>query len=520
VTEPFDLAVLAGGPGRPPPPTDSYRLRRVVFLGAVRLEGGSLHAPVRIVAARFAAGLSLRQCEVAALALSGSDLEGPVSLENCRFEGFSPFEGNHFRAAARFHLVEFGRRPSFRDSTFDGPAEFLECKFATGEPPGKAASFTNVVFGGPVSFNNSLFQSRARFQSVLFAKDASFLNVRMPAGAVFRGCHFEGDAEFRFCRLGAADFGDRDNVTLFARRADFRGCEIESATFDYAELRGETSFVSARFGGGGASFRSANLGGPSADLAGMTSDGPLDLGQAQFPNLGFDWRGIKGSILAAQPDVGTLAALHARASALGDNEARLDIGDYLARQRFAEAVAAPLPSLRDAPLGFVDALGQRLAHYGEWVLWGWPTGYGTKLGRALLLALLIWIAVSLPLAWVPGLLARVGPELASSTNAPPLHDPFPLDSAAAGAESPATKAPTSRLGRVRGALAFGFRLLFKVGGGDVRFVAAGMDAAHIRAWRRYFVVIWALGSGLLLILTLTLANTSPMIQKLIGSLFP
>lgn len=59
----------------------------------------------------------------------------------------------------------------------------------------------------------------------------------------------------------------------------------------------------------------------------MKSDGPLDLGQAQFPNLGFDWRGIKGSILAAQPDVGTLAALHTRASALGDNEARLDIGD-------------------------------------------------------------------------------------------------------------------------------------------------------------------------------------------------
>lgn len=193
-----------------------------------------------------------RQIETALLRQARRDLcgsaPGPVQVKPAcasaalaaaaEFEGFSPFEGNRFHAAARFHLVEFGRRPSFRDSTFDGPAEFLECKFATGEPPGKAASFTNVVFGGPVSFNNSLFHSRARFQSVLFAKDASFVNVRMPAGAVFRGCHFEGDAEFRFCRLGAADFGDRDNVTLFARRADFRGCEIESATFDYAELRG------------------------------------------------------------------------------------------------------------------------------------------------------------------------------------------------------------------------------------------------------------------------------------------
>ncbi len=515
VTEPLDLARLAGGQGQPTPPAEGFRLSRVVFAGDLTLESGKLSVPLRIAHARLTEALILRQCELAALALTDSDLEGPVEIEDCRFVGPSPFTGNRFHAAARFHLVEFRRRPSFSDSVFSGPAELLECAFATREPPAKAASFTDVVFAGPVSFNGSVFHSQARFQSVLFKQDAAFLNVRMPAGAVFRSCHFEGDAELRFCRIARADFGNRDNLTHFARRADFRGCEIASAGFDYAELRGETSFASARFGPGGASFRFANLGGPSADFSGARCDGPLDFANAELPNLRLDWRELKDAILKARPDARTLAALQSRASALGDNEARLDIGDHLARQRFAEALAEPLPSPAAQPLAFVDALGRRLAHYAEWVFWGWPTGYGTKMGRILVLALLVWIAVSLPLAWVPGLLARVGPERALSADSPPIYEPLRLDPAA-----PAPRSPATRLARILDALRFGFRLLFKVGAGDMRFVSAEPRSRCTRAWRHWFFGLWNLGSGLLLLLTLTLANTSPVVEKLIGSLFP
>jgi hypothetical protein len=38
--------------------------------------------------------------------------------------------------------------------------------------------------------------------------------------------------------------------------------------------------------------------------------------------------------------------------------------------------------------------------------------------------------------------------------------------------------------------------------------------------RPYFLTLWHLGSGLLLLVTLTLANTSPVINKLVGELFP
>ena len=115
--------------------------------------------------------------------------------------------------------------------------------------------FPDVRFEGAVLFNNSSFGTGARFQSVLFAGDASFLNVHMYAVAAFLGCHFKGDAEFCFCRMGDARFGDLDDITLFAVRADLRSGEFASAGFGFAGMRGETSLMDVRPGSGGASFR-------------------------------------------------------------------------------------------------------------------------------------------------------------------------------------------------------------------------------------------------------------------------
>lgn len=516
VTEPFDLAAL-GAARDGALPADGYRIENVVFEAPVLLVGASLSADVRITGSRFAETLSLRKCQVQALSIRDSDLEGPVTVEDCRFDGFSPFDGNRFHAAARFHLVELRRRPSFRDVSFLGPAEFLECSFGTAEPPARSASFSNSVFSGTALFNNSTFPTRARFQSVLFEQDAGFLNVRMPAGAAFRNCHFLGDAEFRFCRIDSADFGDRDNLTLFAKRADFRGCEFGSAVFDFAELRGEVSFAGARFGSGGASFRFANLGGGPADFGGVRLAGPLDLANAHIASLRADWREIREPVLAADPDARTLTALHARAEALGDDYGKLDIGYHLARQRFEEATSGPLPAPGQQPLGFIDAIGERLAAYGEWLLWGWPSGYGTKLGRTLMLAIAVWLLASIPPAVTPRLLARVNPAPVKGAGAPTpaIYDPLPEEGL-----TPPPSYPEGSAARLRTALRYLFRLLFKIGPNDIRCIASGIDPGRAAAWRRYFLGLWYLGSGLLLLVTLTLANTSPVINKLVGELFP
>jgi uncharacterized protein YjbI with pentapeptide repeats len=498
----------------------TYRLEEVTFAGPVALIASTLHRALRIERSRFVDRVHLQRCTLDNFAVRASVFAADLSVEDCEFGAFARFDGNDFQADVRFHLPRFLRRPSFADSTFRGRSEFLECRFGVADPATRATSFSDTIFRGPALFNDSLFHTRAKFQSAVFDKDASFLKVRMEGGASFRNVHFKGDAEFRFCRITTADFGDRENLTLFARRADFRGCEIERAIFDYTEFRGEASFVNLRLGAGGASFRSAYLGDERTDLSGLTSAGPLMLSDAYLSALHFHWRELRDPVLAAKPDTKVLTALHARLKELGDSEGALDAGYHLARTRFGERVGAPLPAPAGDPIAFADDAGERLIAYGEWLLWGLPTGYGTRLGRILLLCLLCWLLAAIPPASARGVLARVRPESIRRVEDPPerperIYDPL-LPEHLPGEPI----FPTAFTARLRLALAFVFRVLFKVGPTDVRYVATRSLRSRGDPWRAYFATLWYLGSGLLVLTALTLANTSPIIEKLIGELLP
>ena len=59
----------------------------------------------------------------------------------------------------------------------------------------------------------------------------------------------------------------------------------------------------------------------------------------------------------------------------------------------------------------------------ERALWGWPTGYGTRLGRIAALSLAAWLLLSLPLLWSPKL--RIGSLSGALDKAPPRHRPIP-----------------------------------------------------------------------------------------------
>ncbi len=519
VTGRFDLGKL-GPVALAPPSAGEYRIRDVAFSGPVELVGQGLGSSVRIERARFGAAVRLQQCALQGFTARESVWAGGLIVEGCEFRGVARFDGNDFQDDVRFHLSRFSRRPSFADSVFRGRTEFLECEFGTEDLPTRATSFSDVVFEGPALFNNSVFHTRAKFQSAVFGGDASFLNVTMDAGASFRNVHFKGDAEFRFCRISSADFGDRSNLTLFAKRADFRGCEMEQAVFDYAEFRGEVGFVNARFGADGASFRDANLGDDLTDFEGVSSEGPLVFSGAYLPALRFVWRDIRAAVLSAEPDARVLAALHARLEDLGDSDGALEVSYQLSRKRFEEEVALPLPSPTTAPSAFLDAASQSLIAYGEWWFWGWPTGYGTKLGRILLLTLACWLAAALPVARARRLIARIPADAPSEQgdkkDAPArIYEPVPVRDLG---RPPCF--PSSLRARLNLALRFTFRVLFKVGPRGARFVAAQPALASERRWRAYFAVLWYLGSLLLLLITLTLANTSPMIEKLIGALLP
>ncbi|MEA3274441.1 MAG: pentapeptide repeat-containing protein [Pseudomonadota bacterium] len=519
VADPFDFSELGEPPDSAPQP-GGYRVRRVEFAGPVRLSGTELPYDVRIDGSNFRDEVRLQQCSLQTFAVRNSVWSRDLVVENCTFNGFSPFDGNEFQSDLKFHLVSFFRSPNFRDAVFRGRTEFLECDFGKGDPPAKSTSFSNAVFEGPTLFNNSRFHTKAKFQSVVFEEDASFVNTRMEADAAFRNVHFKGDAEFRFCRIATADFGNRNNLTLFAKRADFRSCTMETALFDYVELRGETSFVNARFGLGGASFRNANLGNKRTDFDGVTSAGPIVFSNAHMPALRFYWREVREPVLDGDPDAKVLAALHARLKDQGDTEGALDASHHLAKRKFAENVGVPLPSLTQQPSEFLDAIGRRLVAYGEWVLWGWPTGYGTKLGRILLLALACWLIAALPVASTRRLLARVpsSPETDSDASKP--RESRSYEPLASEERPEELRFPDAFPARLTMALKFTFRLLFKVGPKDIRPVASASATSRRVTWKVYLASLWYLGSGLLVLIALTLANTSPMIDRLIGELFP
>jgi len=168
--------------------------------------------------------------------------------------------------------------------------------------------------------------------------------VQIPSTGSFRGCHFEGDAEFRFCRIGEANFGDKNNVTVISGIGDFRSCTFlpGRANFEYIVLRGESSFVDTTFGRAGASFRFAHLAG-TADFNYVNSQGPLDLNHTYIPALRFQWQNIRDAVVDAHPDTRTYAMLNAQSKASGDLEGVRDTSFLLERERYRALMSSSLP---------------------------------------------------------------------------------------------------------------------------------------------------------------------------------
>ncbi|MGR8931992.1 MAG: pentapeptide repeat-containing protein [Gammaproteobacteria bacterium] len=490
---------------------DAYQIRNVTFSGPVELKNGAVNVNFKIERSRFLQTLHLQQATLNAFTLKDSAVGGNLVIENCRFNGVAWFERDQFNADVNIHFSKFLKRTSFRDTLFAGRAEFLASEFGKTALPTQSTSFSNTVFKGPAIFNHTVFNTPAKFQSALFESDAAFLSTRMPVGGLFRNVHFKGDAEFRFCRMGEAHFGDENNITLFAARADFRGCHFESAEFAYAEFLGKTSFVETRFDAGGANFRYANFEG-SVDFADIYAKGPLYFQNSYFPALHGYWRDFKQALLESKPDTKLLTSFRDRFEASGDKNGALDLSYYLSKHAFTETISQPLPALVENPSEFIDVFSQHAIAYLEWLVWGCPTGYGTKLGRILLITIGSWLLVAFTLIPAKRLLVKTKLTDHSDTRTA-LYQPVASNDLPRG-----YLIPDTLLMRCIFSLNFAFGLLFKVGAKDLRFVAFANIPRRYQFWQRYFFLLWWFGYGLLLLMSLTFANVSPLLKNLIGEL--
>lgn len=415
-----------------------------------------------------------------------------LAIENSVVQERAWFDGAQFDAGFTLHASRFEGQASFRRTRFAGPVEITSSVFQPALAALGGVSFTDARFVAPARFDRSRFASGVRFDTSRFDADASFLGLEAMGRASWRNVIFGGDAEFRFCRLGMADFGDIEQMSVFMRLADFRGCRMESLRLDYADARGDLLLVNVQIAPGDLSLQQASLRGARNDFSGLQLAGRLELQGAQIANLQLQWFEISAALERSQAGSDVLRPLQRRLEELKKDDEAREASAALAARVIQERLARPGASWADLSLTQLER-----------VVWGAATGYGTRLGRIVGVALSCWLVLALPIVLRSSL--RIGTLLTRGDATPPMHQPVPSD----------TLQPTSTSAATRQAqrLVYAFALMFTLP--DLRLRPAEPVSA---AWRSYLLLMRGAGLGLLALLALTLAKVSPVIQAVLGKI--
>jgi hypothetical protein len=262
--------------------------------------------------------------------------------------------------------------------------------------------------------------------------------------------------------------------------------------------------VNVRVDPGDLTMRNAVLRGLRSDFSGLKVAGRLEMEGAHVIAPHFRWSEVVGPLRRSDAcrDQPHPAAGAARCSdILRPLQRRLE---FLKQDDEAREASAMLAEhvLRER-LGRKDIpFTERVTLWFERIAWGWTTGFGTQLGRIGLLSLAAWLLLSVPIWLWPGL--KLGRWTGPPGDAPPRHRAAPADHL--------RPAPESALDRRLQQLGFSFGLVFSTPGLLLR--AAQPHRAGIEA---YLFALRSVGAVLLALMGLTLANTSPAIKAIVGS---
>ena len=484
----FDLARLQAPAG-----TERLTLAGVEILGKLHASGASP-----------AVALLIDNSTLHRIDLRDARLRGGLAIENSVVPTLARFDSAQIDGPFVLHGTVFEQKATFRRARFGSSVEIVDCRFDEPEGARGGISFADARFAGPASFNRTRFASDVSFESSRFDGDASFLGLEAPGRANWRNVAFARDAEFRACRLGDVDFGDEQQMSVFAGLADFRGCTMRSLRLDYVDARGDVMLVNVRVDPGDLTMRNAVLRGLRSDFSGLQVAGRLDMDGAHVTAPHFRWSEVVGPLRRSDacrdgppPAEGAarcsdvVRPLQRRLEFLKqDDEAReasAMLADHVLRERLGR---------KDLPFT------ERVTSWLERIAWGWTTGYGTQLGRIGLLSLATWLLLSAPIWLGPGL--RLGRWMGASGDAPQRHRAAPSERL--------HPAPATALDRVLQRLGFSFGLVFSTPGLMLR--AAQPQRAGVEA---YLFALRGVGAVLLALMGLTLANTSPAIKAIVGS---
>ncbi len=469
--------------------------RAAVILSAVNLSGrlvnGAEDASPPAAAKPPATSVQIVNSTLAGIDLRAGTLRGELSIEDTRVAGSARFDDARFEASLALHNVTFGSAASFRRARFGASVAITYCVFEVVSGSSGGVSFADARFNGPARFDRSIFKGYVTFDSGRFAEDASFIGLEVTGTASWRNVLFGRDAEFRYCKVGEADFGNAELMSVFTGLADFRGCNAGSLRLDFADLRGDAMFVNVRVARD-MTLRQAVMRGSQSDFNGLSVGGQLDLAGAHITAAHWRWADIGPAIERSHPDSSVLGRLQRRLKELDQADEARDVQALLSEQLIRER-------LNRTDIDLVE----RGRLHAERVLWGATTRYGTNLGRILLLCLAAWLLMAVPLATWPGL--RVGRLVAPSDSAPGRHEAAETDLLRDVASNPRAQ--------LRQRLAFGTGLLFALPG--MRWRAVKPISRGLAGW---LMAMRGIGLLLLALLALTLTQVSPVFQAIVGKL--
>lgn len=474
---------------------DLSRLRAPAGVTRVVLQDVQVNGRVYASANGPAVPLTIEGSTLQKLDLSGARLRAGFTLDNSTIQGLVHFDDAQFDGPVVLHGGTIAGGAVFRRVHF-GAAVEITTQFDKPAGTSGDVSFADAHFAGPARFDRSRFSGGVRFDSSRFEADASFLGLVVAGLASWRNVIFSGDAEFRFCQLGDVDFGEAKpmtafaGLTVFAGLADFRGCTMRSAHFDYVDGRGDMMLVNVQVTPGDLTLRQAALRGGRSDLTGLRVTGRLDLEGANISALQFRWPELAPPLQRAGASSEVLRPLYYRLDALQQKEEALGAWATLAEQLFRERIVDPNTDVAETARLWL-----------EWWVWGCPTGYGTQLGRIALLTLVAWLLLSLPVVLWRGM--RLGYWRGPLDEAPPRHRPAPPDAL--------------KIQRVTAAdrrlqlLAYSFGLMLATPGLRLRLAEPLSRGLQI-----HLAVMRGVGALFLALLALTLANVSPVFQAILG----
>lgn len=513
--------------------------------------------------------------------MSGAIAAGEFSFSNIDAGGLS-FERMRFERKARFAYLSANL--NYQDAIFEREASFsgdIQSASNSRADLGAPVKLIRTRFHGPAFFREATVSGAVDMTEAVFEELASLQGSRFLESLKLASVTFRGFLDFRDARIQELYFRN-DALTLVEGRGDFRNAEIANLRFKDVVFAHDVDFSDATLGVAPTmKERGASQAHHAEEASTEAADGKEELGTTSLRFVTFEGNAyflrtrFFGKIYFEDVSFQKMADFtEARLPSTGD-ESQVFLFSFV---RFAELLLRwrQLPPIsqwidfeevapghpgdrgtRVEPLSHVlskfealfrarnllaDAneahhsaklvelaearrqktVRQRLGSELEWLFWGIPCGYGTRIWRILGGASVICLLFALIFAKC-GVRRRPFPESTSEfdlrlrlLDLPRQYFAVPLAAPAASAPVEGASETVAKKGNcLVDALRFSAVLLFKIGYRDT-IITGKVGPLDVK----YFVILeWALGFYFLAAITVTLANTQPLINKLISGLF-